>query len=488
MKDLRDFIRLLEAAGELAVVDVEVDPVLEITEITDRVSKRGGPALLFRRPKGSSVPVLTNQFGSSRRMAMALRCSDLEQLSGKVAALLSLDQPQGLGAKLRSLARLRSLASLAPRMVKGAPCQEVVLRDEEVDLQRLPVLTCWPEDAGPFITLPVVFTKDPVSGRRNAGMYRMQVYDARTTGMHWHVHKDAAEHFRHAQAPLEVAVAVGTDPAVTYAATAPLPGIIDEMLLAGFLQGQAVEMTPCVSVGLEVPAYAEFVLEGYVDPAERRPEGPFGDHTGFYSPVDEYPVFHVTALTHRRNPIYAATVVGIPPMEDAYLAKATERLFLPLLQAVSPEIADLDLPAAGTFHNCAIVSIRKSYPMQARKVMHAVWGTGQLQLAKCIIVVDDNVNVHDYAGVAFHAFSNVDPERDFLLSEGPLDALDHSSPHVAWGSKLGVDATRKWPEEGHERGWPNLVVMAPEVRARIDTLWRELGVEERCEQPPARGS
>ncbi len=478
MKDLRDFIKLLQAGRELVSIEVEVDPILEISEITDRISKRGGPALLFRRPKGYQVPVLTNQFGSESRMASALRCSSLEDLAGRVTELTALEMPHGFADRLRALGRLRSLAGFGPRTVKEGPCQEIVLRDEDVDLGLLPVLTCWPGDGGPFVTLPIVFTKHPVTRRRNAGMYRLQVFDRNTTGMHWHIHKDAAEHYRRSSGRLEVAVAIGTDPAVTYAATAPLPGAIDEMLFAGFLRSEGVEMVRCVSVDLEVPAHSEFVLEGYVDPDETRLEGPFGDHTGFYSPADQYPVFHVTALTHRRDPIYAATLVGIPPMEDNYLAKATERLFLPLLRLTLPEVVDMDLPAAGVFHNCAILSVRKAYPMHARKIMHAVWGTGQMQFTKCVIVVDGDIDVHDYQSVAFHVFSNVDPKRDLLLTEGPLDVLDHSSPHAGWGSKVGIDATRTWPEEGHERGWPEELTMDPAVQARIDALWPELGIDD----------
>ncbi|NLE74480.1 MAG: menaquinone biosynthesis decarboxylase [Actinobacteria bacterium] len=477
MKDLRDFIKLLQAGKELVHIDAEVDAVLEISEITDRVSKRGGPALLFNRPKGHRVPILTNQFGSESRMAAALRCSSLEELAGRIAELTALEMPQGFGDRLRALGRLRSMAGFGPRTIKEGLCQEIVYRGEDVDLGLLPVLTCWPGDGGPFITLPVVFTKHPVTGRRNAGMYRLQVFNHNTTGMHWHIHKDAAEHYRRSPGRLEVAVAIGTDPAVTYAATAPLPGGLDEMLFAGFLRGGAVEMVRCVSVDLEVPAHTEFVLEGYVDPDETRLEGPFGDHTGFYSPAAQYPVFHVTALTHRKDPIYAATLVGIPPMEDCYLAKATERLFLPLLRLTLPEVVDMDLPAAGVFHNCAILSIRKAYPMHARKIMHAVWGTGQMQFTKCVIVVDEDVDVHDYQSLAFHVFSNVDPKRDFLFTEGPLDILDHSSPHEGWGSKVGIDATRTWPQEGHQRVWPEKLVMDPEVRARIDTLWPQLGLD-----------
>jgi 4-hydroxy-3-polyprenylbenzoate decarboxylase len=521
LDDLRDFIRLLEKRGELVSIDHPVDPVLEITEIADRVVKAGGPALLFRSVVGSELPVLINQFGSHERMCLALRTPSYDALAERVVELFELEMPQGLVDKVRALSRLRDLAGYAPKVIRKAPCQDVVLRGDDVDLGEIPVLQCWPLDGGRFITLPLVFTEDPVSGVRNAGMYRLQVYDARTTGMHWHPHKDAAAHARAVGAVqaetaagssaggpaegldvaggaptvgapgaasdvppatraeggrLEVAVAIGTDPAVTYAATAPLPGMIDEMMFAGFLRGAPVEMVPCVSVALEVPAHAEIVLEGYVDLAEQRVEGPFGDHTGYYSPAEEYPVFHVTALTHRSDPIYATTIVGIPPKEDCFLAKATERLFLPLLRLTLPEVVDMDLPQAGVFHNCAIISIRKAYPMHARKVMHAVWGMGQMQFTKSVIVVDEDVDVHDYEQVAWRAFNNVDPRRDTLLTDGPLDALDHSSPTPLWGAKIGFDATAKWPEEGHSRGWPPDIVMSPEVVAGVDAMWSSLGI------------
>jgi 4-hydroxy-3-polyprenylbenzoate decarboxylase len=480
MKDLRDFITLLREHGELAVIDHPVDPILEITEIADRVVKAEGPALLFRNVKGSSMPVLINQFGTHDRTCLALRTPDYEALGEKVMGLFDLGMPEGMLEKVKALGRLRDLASFAPKKVKKAPCQDVVLRGDDVDLDLLPVLKCWPLDAGRFITLPLVFTRDPRTGVRNTGMYRLQVYDKHTTGMHWHLHKDAAEHFReasHRRADrLEVAVAIGTDPAVTYAATAPLPGMVDEMMFAGFLRGEPVEMAPCVSVDLEVPAHAEIVLEGYVDLMERRTEGPFGDHTGYYSLADDYPVFHVTALTHRNDPIYATTIVGSPPMEDCFIAKATERLFLPLLRLTLPEVVDMDLPMEGVFHNCAILSMKKAYPMHARKLMHAVWGTGQMQFTKCVIVVDADVDVHDYGQVAWRVFNNVDPKRDTVLAEGPLDALDHSSPTANWGAKIGIDATRKLSTEGHPREWPPDIVMSPEVTARVDAMWSDLGL------------
>lgn len=479
MKDLHDFVSLLRERGDLAVIEKPVDPVLEITEIADRVVKAGGPALLFRNPRGSSFPVLINQFGTEERTLTALRAESWEDLSRRVKDLITLDVPQGVVDKARALSRLKDLASYGPKAVRKAPCQEVVQLEDEVDLNALPVLQCWPGDAGRFVTLPVVFTRDPVGGAGNAGMYRLQIFDRRTTGMHWHRHKDGAEHYRSTGEDgekLEVAVAVGTDPAVTYAATAPLPGMIDEMAFAGFLRGKPVETVRCRTVDLQVPAGSEFVLEGYVETGDLRTEGPFGDHTGYYSPAGNYPVFHVTALTHRKEPIYSTTIVGKPPMEDCFLAKATERIFFPLLQMTLPEVVDMDLPQEGVFHNCAVLSVDKAYPMHARKVMHAVWGMGQMQFTKFVVVVDADVNVHDYSEVAWRVFNNVDPKRDILVSEGPLDELDHSSPTEAWGAKMGVDATAKWPAEGHGRGWPEDIVMSPEVKARVDKIWPELGL------------
>jgi 4-hydroxy-3-polyprenylbenzoate decarboxylase len=476
MKDLRDFIKLLREKGQLAVIDTPVDPILEIAEIADRVSKAGGPALLFTQPKGSSVPVLINQFGSDERICAALRAGSSDELAARVRALVAMDLPGSAWEKLRALARLKDLAALQPRMVTHAPCQEVVLTGDAVDLDAMPILKCWPLDGGRYITLPLVFTRHPATGRRNVGMYRLQVYDKRTTGMHWHLHKDAAEHYREAKGRLEVAVAIGTDPAITYAATAPVPGMIDEMLFAGFLRDEAVELVQCKTVDIQVPAHSEFVLEGYVDLDEVRMEGPFGDHTGYYSLADLYPVLHVTALTHRRDPIYSTTIVGQAPMEDAYLGKATETLFLPLMQMTLPELVDMDLPKEGGFHNCALVSVRKRYPMHARKVMHALWGAGQMQFCKCIVVVDEGVDVHDYAQVAWRVFNNVDWKRDIVVAEGPLDALDHSSPNPHWGAKIGIDATRKGPDEGHPREWPPDVEMSQEVKARVTEMWPRLGL------------
>jgi len=476
--DLREFIALLEREGELVRVRAEVDPYLEMAEIADRASKAHGPALLFERPRrpagaaGPPIPVLMNQFGSFRRLELAFG-APLDELAARVAGLLEMEVPSGLVGKVRALGQLRELASFAPRRVRRGAFREVVV--EPPDLTRLPVLTTWPGDGGPFITLPVVVTKDR-EGRLNAGMYRLQVFDARTTGMHWHVHHDGAANYRAADGRLEVAVALGTDPVVTYAATAPLPPGVSEFLFAGFLRGRPVELAPCATVDLEVPAEAEIVLEGYVEKGETRREGPFGDHTGYYSLADEYPVFHVTAMSHRRDPVYPATIVGPPPMEDAYLGKATERLFLPLLRFLQPEVVDIDLPIEGVFHDCLIVSIRKAYPGHARKVMNAVWGMGQMMFTKFVVVVDEHVDVHDYREVAWRVFNNVDPARDCVVVEGPLDVLDHSSPLPRYGAKMGIDATRAWPEEGHPREWPDEVRMDPEVVRRVTERWDELGL------------
>jgi 4-hydroxy-3-polyprenylbenzoate decarboxylase len=470
--DLRCFIDRLQEAGELAIVEAVVDPYLEMAEIADRASKAQGPALLFRAARGHDMPVLMNQFGSPARMELALG-APLDDIAARIAGLLDLQVPQGLIGKVKALGQLRELASFVPRQVKDAAFREVVMSPP--DLARLPVLTTWPGDGGPFITLPVVVTKSR-DGRRNAGMYRMQVFDAQTTGMHWHVHHDGAVNFRESDGRLEIAVALGTDPAVTYAATAPLPPGIDELMFAGFLRGDPVRVARCATVDLEVPADAEIVLEGYVQRGEERDEGPFGDHTGYYSLVDRYPVFHVTHMSHRRDAIYPATIVGKPPMEDCFLGKATERLFLPLLKLTLPELVDLDLPVEGVFHDCAVLSIRKAYPGHARKIMNAVWGMGQMMFTKFVVVVDDHVDVHDPSEVAWRVFNNVDPARDCVIVKGPLDALDHSSPTPRYGAKMGIDATRTWPEEGHLREWPDEIRMDPDVVARVTARWAELGL------------
>ncbi len=448
-ENLREFVNRLEVEGELIRIAQTVSPVLEITEIADRVSKStgGGKALFFENVEGSSFPVLINAFGGERRMAMALGVNDVEEIAGQIRTLLNTKAPDSFAQKIKMLAALFEAAKFPPKKSSAkAPCQEVVVTGKEIDLFKFPVLKCWPLDAGRFITLPVVFTESP-EGRRNVGMYRMQVFDKNTTGMHWHIHKDGAYHFhqyKKANMKMPVAVAIGTDPAVTYAATAPLPKDIDELLLAGLIRKKGVRLVKCKTNGLHVPAEAEIILEGYVDPSEEfRLEGPFGDHTGYYSLADKYPVFHVTAITHRRDPIYSTTIVGKPPMEDCYMGRATSRIFLPMLQTVTPEVADYDLPWEGVFHNCVIVSIEKRYPAAAQRLMNALWGTGQMSFSKIILAVDEAVDVHDYREVFRTFLNNFDAAHDLFHSEGILDVLDHSSPLPLRGSKLGLDATSR---------------------------------------------
>ena len=481
-QDLREFIAALESRGWLRRIQEPVDCHLEITEITDRVSKMEGKdnvALLFENVKGYDMPVLMNAFGSYERMALALGVEKLDDVGDEIREILRIPYIS-LQHKMDvvSLIPMAKKAINFPKYVKKAPCQEVV--ELEPDLDKLPILTCWPQDGGPFITLPLVFTKNPKTGKRNVGMYRLQKYDKQTTGMHWHIHKNGADNFRDTKAAggekIEVAVAIGADPVLTYAATAPLPRDVDEMVFAGFLRHKSVEMVKCKTVDVEVPAGAEIVLEGYVRTDEMRREGPFGDHTGYYSLADDYPVFHVTCITHRKDPIYAATIVGKPPMEDCYLAKATERIFLPLLQQMVPEIIDINMPLEGVFHDCCVVSIDKRYPMQARKVMHALWGMGQMMNVKMIIVVDKHVNVQDMKEVWWRVFNNIDAKHDLEIVEGPLDVLDHSSPMAKWGAKLGIDATKTWPEEGHTREWPDEIAMSDDVKAKVDAIWSRLGL------------
>jgi 4-hydroxy-3-polyprenylbenzoate decarboxylase len=442
--------------------------------------KAGGPALLFERPKGSDHPLLINQFGTERRMCLAFGVERLDDAGGKLGDVLEMQPPQGLVEKVKGLAKLKSIADSRPKTVRSGSCQEVVLTGDEVNLDLLPIQTCWPGDAGPFITLPAVITLDPRTGTRNVGMYRMQKIDRRSTYMHWQIHKDGRMDYLAADGRLEVAVALGLDPITTYAASAPLPKHIDELMLAGFLRGDAVELVKGKTVDLEVPASAEIVLEGYVEAGDEGIEGPFGDHTGYYSPPEPFPVFRLTAMTMRRGAIYPSIVVGKPPAEDAWLGKATERIFLPAVRMSVPEIVDYDLPVAGAFHNCAIVSIRKTFPGQAQKIMHAVWGLGLLSLTKCVVVVDDWVDVHDYAEVFFRVTANVDPKRDVLLSEGPLDHLDHAPGKQFVGGKLGIDATHKLPEED-AREWPPEIEMSDDVKAEVTRRWGEFGLPD----PPA---
>ncbi len=482
---LRAFVALLEERGQLKRIAAPVSAELEITEITDRVSKgRAGPnvALLFENVTGYDLPVLINAFGSAERMAWALGVAHLDELNRRLAALLDLKLPQGLGDAVDRAADLwRALrsAGLRPRLVKKAPCQEIVHTDD-ASLDALPILKCWPQDGGRYLTLPQVITRDPVTGVRNVGMYRLQQYDARTLAMHWQRHKGGAEHERLAretkQGPIPAAVALGGDPALTWCASAPLPPGLDEYLLAGWLRGKPVRFVRAVSQPLEVPADADIVIEGYVDPNERRLEGPFGDHTGYYTPADLFPVFHVTAITRRRDAIYPATVVGRPPMEDYWLGKATERLFLPLLRLFQSEIVDLNMPAEGVFHNLVIVSIRKRFPGHPHKVMYGLWGLGLMMLAKAIVVVDQEVNVHDLSEVAWRVLGNVDWRRDVVIVDGPVDDLDHSAVRPAFGGKIGVDATAKGPADGHPRGWPEEIEMSPQIKALVDRRWAEYGL------------
>jgi 4-hydroxy-3-polyprenylbenzoate decarboxylase len=550
--DLRDWIKTLEKQGELKRIREEVSPELEITEITDRVSKMGagrhssaksndapakskyapgGPALLFENVLGHpGHKVLINQFGSERRMALALGVEKIDEIAERIHTLMNVKPPTGgFFDKLKMLPQLAELANVFPKTVaaKDAPCKEVILRDD-FDLNKFPILKCWPHDGGRFITLPCVHTRDPRgpggTGKRNIGMYRMQVYDGQTTGMHWQRQKVAAEHYREAlrnaaathstESPLtarvaamaesaggavaipggsigglpqvslgnlkgsrlEVAVAIGTDPATTFSAIVPAPPEVEEFMIAGFLRGKPVEIVKCETVDLEVPAHAEIILEGYVELGELRAEGPFGDHTGFYTMTDEYPVFHLTCITHRKDPIYAATIVGKPPMEDAWMGKAVERIFLPAMKMTIPELVDIHLPVEAVFHNLMLVSIRKSYPGHARKVMHAIWSLGQAMFTKCVIVVDEDCDVQNIGEVVLRVANNIDPERDIQFTLGPIDSLDHSSRLPNYGSKMGIDATRKWKAEGFDRPWPAMIEMDRATKAKVDALWAKLGL------------
>jgi len=509
--DLREWIVALDRAGELRRIRTEADPILEITEIADRVSKSagGGPALLFENAKGyPGQKVLINQFGSARRMNMALEVQALDEVSDRMKMFMDVKSPQGFLDKIKMLPMLAELGKFFPKTLdaKHAPCKEVI-RGGDFSLFDFPVLKCWPKDGGRFITLPCVITRDPKTGKRNVGMYRMQVYDERTTGMHWQRQKVAAEHYRErmraatvdksaavdimarsgggsrvaeGERPsgrMEVAVAIGTDPALTFSAIVPAPPEVEEYIVAGFLRQSPVQLVKAETVDLEVPANAEIVLEGYVNLEELRTEGPFGDHTGFYSLEDLYPVFHVTCVTQRRDPIYATTIVGKPPMEDAYMGTAVSRIFLPMLKMTIPELVDVNLPVEGVFHNLMIVSIRKSYPGQARKVMNAIWSLGQAMFTKCIIVVDEDTNVQDVGEVVWKTLNNIDPERDIQFTLGPVDSLDHSSRLPDFGSKMGIDATRKWPTEGFARPWPDEVTSDRATKELVDAKWERLKKE-----------
>jgi len=528
--DLRQWIATLDRAGQLKRIQTQADPILEVAEITDRVSKSrdsqgvpGGPALLFQNLKGHpGSQLLINQFGSEARMKLAVGVNSYDEIGARIRMFMDVKSPQGFLDKLKMLPLLTEAGKFFPRTIATGPCKEVVKRDG-LSLLDFPILQCWPKDAGRFITLPCVTTRDPKSGKRNLGMYRMQVYDERTTGMHWQRQKVAAEHARERMrsavssdhgAPnafvrlpgsdparaavdimarssggsvvaegerpsgkMEVAVAIGTDPAVTFSSIVPAPPEVEEYLVAGFLRGAPVDLVKCETVDLEVPASSEIVLEGYVNLDELRTEGPFGDHTGFYSLEDLYPVFHVTCVTHRKDPIYAATIVGKPPQEDAYMGKAVERIFFPLMKLTIPELVDINMPVEGVFHNLMIISIKKSYPGQARKVMNAIWSLGQAMFTKCIVVVDEDVDVQDLGDVVLKALNHIDPERDIQFTLGPVDSLDHASRLPNFGSKMGIDATRKWASEGFTRPWPDEIVMDSKTKSAIDAKWQALAKE-----------
>lgn len=488
-QNLSDFIELLEKRGQLVRIKVPVSPELEITEITDRVSKapaEQNKALLFENVPGYDIPVLMNAFGSAERMAWALGVNDLDELNHDLAKIIDLRLPRGMGDVMqrgRGLLGVFRSIGLKPKKVRRAPVQQVV-HTEDASLDRLPILKCWPKDGGRFITLPQVITRDPETGTRNVGMYRLQVIDPQTLLVHWQRHKGGAEHERKArlssqaaEAPkpiIPAAIVLGGDPASMWCSSAPLPPNIDEYLLAGYLRGAPVAFVDCISQPLEVPANAEIIIEGYVDPNEHLPEGPFGDHTGYYTPVELFPVFHVTAITHRKKPIYPATIVGIPPMEDVWMGKATERLFLPLMRLFLPEIVDVNMPAEGVFHNLVLISIKKRFPGHARKVIFGLWGLALMSLAKAIVIVDEWVDVHNLSQVAWQALGNVDWSHDVVITDGAVDHLDHASRQHSFGGKIGIDATAKLPEEGYNRQWPEVAQMSPEIKARIDQIWDKL--------------
>ncbi|MDP2599723.1 MAG: menaquinone biosynthesis decarboxylase [Deltaproteobacteria bacterium] len=478
-RSLKDFVDFLEERGELKRIKTKVSPKLEITEIADRLVKKGdSPALLFENVEGSKFPVLINALASEKRMAWALGCEKLDDLADELAALIKTQPPQGLRDKIKMIPKLKQIASFMPKRVASGDCQDVVLRDKDVDLSQLPILTCWPKDAGPFITFPLVITQDPDTKIRNIGIYRMQVLDKTSTAMHWQIHKTGRRHFeqyRERGEKMPVAVAIGGDPSLTWAACAPLPDGVDECLMAGFARKKGVELVKCKTNDLYVPADADFILEGFVDPKEDFViEGPFGDHTGYYTPPESFPRFHVTTITHRKNPIYFTTIVGRPPMEDAWMGKAVERIFLPLLKMTFPEVVDMHVPAVACFHNLAIISLHKQYPGHGKKMMMSLWGMGQMMTNKCLIIVDHDVDVHNLYEVVWRVTNNIDAKRDISFVEGPVDHLDHASPHQFIGSKMGIDATRKLPEEEYYRRWPDDVEMDAATKTRIDALWKDL--------------
>src|SRR6478609_9028539 len=460
--DLQDLLDELERDGDLRRVKAEVDPILEVSEIVERVVRAGGPALLFENVKGSSMPLAVNVFGTEARMCKALGVDRLDDLGDRIADLLKPELPQGWSGFKDALGKVAQLRSAPPKKVRSGSCQDVVLTGDDV-----------------FLNLGLTHTKHPETGQRNLGMYRLQQHDKRTVGMHWQIHKDSNAHHAVAERAgerLPVAIAFGCPPAVTYAASAPLPAEIDEYLFAGFLQRDRVEMVDCKTVPLQVPAASQVVLEGWLEPGARVPEGPFGDHTGFYTPIEPFPALTVDCMTMQKDPVFQTIIVGRPPAEDGPIGKATERIFLPLLRMMIPEIVDYDLPVEGAFHNCAIVSIDKRYPKHAHKVMNAIWGAGLMSLTKLVVVVDKDVDVHDHADVAWRAFGNVDYAHDVLITQGAVDHLDHSSYQQFWGGNAGIDATRKLPEEGYTREWPPVIVQDEDVVAKVTRRWSEYGL------------
>jgi 4-hydroxy-3-polyprenylbenzoate decarboxylase len=482
-RDLGEFVADLEKEGELHRIKAEVSADLEISEIADRVvkSEDSSKALLFEKVKGSKHPLIINTFGSQKRMRLALDDRDPRIIGEEVVALVKSEVPRGIVEKMRSLGKLREILSYPPKPVSRGECQEV---EEKPDIGKLPVIKCWPMDAGRYITFPLVFTHDPETGERNCGVYRMQVYDSTTCAMHWQIHKHGASHYHKAKKlgkKLEVAVVVGSDPATMFSGVAPTPEGLDEMLLSGFIRKKGVEMVGCKTIDVEVPGNSEFVLEGFVDPNERlRVEGPFGDHTGHYSLAEPFPVFHATHMTRKESPIYVTTIVGVPPQEDAFLGKAIERMFLPLIQLQVPEVVDINLPVEGGFNNLAVVAIRKRYPGQARKVMVNLWGLGQMMFTKVIIVLDDDVNVHDMSEVLWATLARMDPKRDMMfLDNFPTDTLDHASPLPNLGSHVGIDATAKMKEEGFDREWPPVIEMDEATKALVEKRWKEYGLDAR---------
>ena len=484
--NLQAFIKSLESAGELVRIKEYVSPHLQITEIADRMSKNNGKALLFEN-NGTEFPLLINAMGSEKRMCMAIGVQTLDETAQQIEKLMAglMSPRDSFISKLSLLPTLAEVAAFMPGHKKGkGACQEVVM--EKPDLSKLPVLTCWPHDGGPFITLPVVHTRHPETGVRNIGMYRMQVFSPDTTGMHWHLHKNSAAHFREYKRlglRMPVAVALGGDPVYTYCATAPLPENIDEYMLAGFLRKKKVELVKCLTSEIEVPSDADFIIEGYVDPAEDLIlEGPFGDHTGFYSLADYYPKFHVTCITHRKDAVYPTTIVGIPPQEDKWLGKATERIFLPLIKlSMLPEILDMVMPDEGVFHNIVLVKIRKTYPGQAQKVMNSLWGAGQMMFNKILIVTDADIDLNDSKAVAELICAKVHPVEDIIFNRGPVDVLDHSSSRFALGSKLGIDVTAKLPgetdfENPHEFNFDPSHLMLKELSCNFSLTENQLPV------------